>query len=99
MAPNYRCNCYYCGKPICVNDTLGLLPSPFEIYLCPKCYTKAQKSCEKSTHKKNWNKCWRCEGSGRVKGYICQSCDGRGGYESTAFSLYSYFTPKLGRPI
>lgn len=72
-------NCPKCGKPVEITylpyekDSTGR-------YLCRKCQKKRDKMLEKvkKEHKTSYTKCSYCYGTGKVKGYKCEECDGKG---------------------
>ena len=76
-------NCKQCGKPINkpVTEIEILMPwkrkFPIGGWLCPKCYDKMKANTPKYTIEK----CNSCNGTGRIKKYVCQACEGKGKYE------------------
>ncbi len=108
MAEN-KTNCSRCGRPIKIQSFKVDPTDPWlsravenrhfhSSYYCNRCYDKAHtewKAEKKKAEKPitTTRQCGACSGKGRIKGYECQACDGRGSTRETRKGSYvhSYF--------
>ena len=78
-------NCRECGRPFWVPDPFRIgtiIPDyPNTSDLCDRCSRRAWEKYEKEREKKYKRvkkPCGTCDGTGKIKGYKCVSCDGKG---------------------
>ena len=93
MTKRVKANCRDCGRYIdtgAISEHIdaqneyrrSVYLSPtieFRTLICRACFKKRQEAVEKS--KKTTCECGRCSGTGRIKGYKCQACNGKGKFQ------------------
>ena len=78
-----KANCIKCGRPIKLPVGYGVFLFGKATY-CSRCYDNAYSKWEndrdkfKKKYENETEPCCGCDGTGRIKGYTCQSCDGSG---------------------
>lgn len=80
-----KVHCHYCGKPCCpqaiiIGET-SEGPSYMSFNMCGICKEKIDEFAAEELPKLKYRyiyECSMCKGSGKVKGYICLNCKGRG---------------------
>jgi hypothetical protein len=97
-----RTNCKECGKPIQTGINDGITGGP---YYCSDCYPNAKEAFDTlraGSEEKETTSCSWCDGTGNIKGYECQRCDGKGTITSTSnnFDRIAWVTyPRWGKDI
>ena len=81
-------NCRRCGKPFYslgkkiggIMDRLNLGGIPSEDVYCPSCYEKEWEEYKRKSESRREEKvsCRNCGGTGKIKGYKCMHCGGKG---------------------
>ena len=72
-----RINCAECGNHIYVGPEAFKIKSDYTLRCCEDCKIIVEKRKE-ALNKSSLRKCGLCGGTGKVKGYSCVPCDGKG---------------------